>query len=210
MVAQPGKGSFDDPSVAVTAQRSSVLSLVLGQAVAAVRCDHFDSQLREGFIEVIAVISLVSDQSIGWGLGGEEIQCRLHHLRFANACGINGEPKRNALGINDYLKLCAFAFASQPHAQATAFGRAESRINEALFEIDPAVLNQLPDDLRQQPTEGLLLAPQAQVIMDGAFRRKGLGKVFPLNAGMKDKQDGLKDFPRLCSRATKLALARNT
>lgn len=210
MIAQPGEGSFDDPAVPVTTQWSSVLSLVLGKTVAPVRRDHLDAQLREGFIEFIAVVSLVSDQSTGLGLGGEEIERGLNHLRFSNAGGIDGEPQRNALGINNYLKLCAFAIAGQAHSQATAFGRAEGRIDEALLEIDPAVLNQLPDDLRQQPTERRLFTPQAQIIMDGAFRRKALGEVFPLNAGMQNKQNCLEDLPRLCSGPTKLTLTRNT
>src|SRR5438067_439754 len=76
--AEPGKGAFDNPAMAITAQRATVLSDVLRAAVLAVRRDHFQTQFGKGFIQFVTIISLVANQALRLGPVGKKVQGFLH------------------------------------------------------------------------------------------------------------------------------------
>src|SRR5207302_210013 len=148
--AEPGKGAFDNPAMAVAAQGTTVLSDVLRAAILAVRRDHFQSQIGEGFIQFITVISLVTDQALRLGLVGKKIRGFLHHVPFGYVRRRHARAKRKPLAVNDYLQLGAFAFPGQTDPFAASFGRCKSGIDKALIEVDPPLLRKAAHDLCEQ------------------------------------------------------------
>src|SRR2546425_2943580 len=69
--AEPGKGTLDNPAMAIAAQRTTVLSDVLRASILAVRRDHFQTQFGERVIEFVTIIGFVADQALRLGLVGK-------------------------------------------------------------------------------------------------------------------------------------------
>jgi hypothetical protein len=63
-VLQPGEQPFNLPAAQITAQWSAVLSPF---SFSPIGRDHFDAMVAKPFIERIAVVGLVSDQSLRQG-----------------------------------------------------------------------------------------------------------------------------------------------
>jgi len=115
-VAKPSKGSFHLPATPVTAQFPTVL-IFLFLVVLPVRADQLDVALGQSFPKRVAVVSLVSDDSL-WLLFGPSAasawdcnlaQRRFEQLAFARARRVQVEPQRNSLAVDHHHPLRAFA-----------------------------------------------------------------------------------------------------
>src|SRR6516162_4523390 len=64
-VIQPGEQSFHFPTTFEAAQRTPVLSDVLGSATFAVWSDHLDAELLQNFtVQRVTVVSLIANESL--------------------------------------------------------------------------------------------------------------------------------------------------
>ncbi len=106
-VMKPGKESLDAPAAAVTAQWPSILSLA---PVAPVRRDHLDAVLfGKLFVELIRVVSFVSDESPGHFIEEASGQNVFHKLTLGRRSAVdsNGERKTVTSGDSDDLRALA-------------------------------------------------------------------------------------------------------
>src|SRR5262245_38956569 len=188
MAAKPGDGSFDDPASTIPAQRTSILGSCVGPTIGTVRRDHLDAQLGESFIQRIAVVSLVADQTLGVKFGLSESEGLLHHGDLSNTGRVQREAKRKSMGVNHYLQFRSLALTGETHGRTPAFGGGKSGVHKALFQVDAPVFNKLSNDLCKQSSKGFRLAPQLQVVVHRRLGRKGLRQILPLNAGMQNKK----------------------
>src|SRR5215210_4982008 len=187
--AEPGKGAFDNPAMAVAAQRTTVLRDVLRTSILAVRRDHFQTQFGQRLIQFVTIISLVANQALRLGLVGKKLQGFLHHVPFGDVRRRHTRTQRKSLAVNDYLQLGALAFPGQPDPFATSFGGRKGGIYKALIEVDPPFLREAAHDPGEQLPEGLVSAPKLQAVMHRGLGRKTLRQVFPLNARVQNKED---------------------
>jgi hypothetical protein len=59
VVAEPGDGSLDDPSVTIAAQGPSILGLIFREAITPMGRDHLDAEFGQRIVEGVAVVGLV-------------------------------------------------------------------------------------------------------------------------------------------------------
>ncbi len=106
-VMKPGKEPLDAPAAAVTAQWSSILSLA---PVAPVRRDHLDAVLfGKLFVELVRVVSFVSDESLGHCIEEASGQNVFHKLTPGRRSAVdsNGDRKTVTSGESDDLRALA-------------------------------------------------------------------------------------------------------
>src|ERR1041385_5434645 len=72
MIAEPGDSAFNDPTVAIPAQRSTVLRAVFRPSIAAVWSDHLDAQIEQERVQRIRVVSLVANEALGLAVVGKQ------------------------------------------------------------------------------------------------------------------------------------------
>lgn len=197
MISQPGKSSLHDPAVTVASDGPAILRVVVRAAIAAMRGDHLDAQIKEQLVERITIIGLVSDQPLRMKVLLEQIERLLDHGSLACAGRAERRANRKSMGINDDLGFRPLALSGQPNSFAATLGGGKGRVDKALPGIDAAMLNQATNDPCQKRSKGHALAPKLEVIMDGGLGRKAGRQMLPLNTGMEDKEDRLEYFSRI-------------
>src|SRR4051794_13556342 len=91
-VLQPGEEALHFPAAFVPAQRSAILSLVLG-TVAPVRSNHLNALLRERLVKRITVVGFVSDEVLWSSFNKGCLESRLNKGDFMR----NTAPPRSTL-----------------------------------------------------------------------------------------------------------------
>jgi hypothetical protein len=117
---QPGKQSFDSPTSAVTAQRTTILRRC--PALATMRCDHLDAiALSQISIQTVTVIRFVTDQSCREGVEKALPEEPFDKLAFVrrSAFDTNGERKTVIIGESDDFR--PFAAFRGPDREAPFF-----------------------------------------------------------------------------------------
>lgn len=114
--AVPGDGALDDPSMAVSAERPSILGCGT-PAIAAVRSDQFDPATPQSSPQGVTVVSLVRDQSVRSGprspgsapRDGDRLErCRDERDLCRRGRG-GGNSQRKTLAVDHHHELCALA-----------------------------------------------------------------------------------------------------
>ena len=206
VMPKPGNGALHNPAVTIAAKRAAILSL---RTIGTIGRDHFDTQLRQGLIKRITVVSLVTDQALRAGLLLAESESLLHHGSLADVRRVDGEGQWNTLSINNKLQFCSLSFTGQADTVTASFGGGKRRINKTLVEAHSPLINQIANDGREDFSENIRLAPSLQIVMDRAFGRKSSRQVLPLNTGVQNEQNRLENLPLACPRPPILTLARS-
>ena len=109
-VVQPGEASLHLPSALVPAKRPSILGL---GSPCPVGCDHSDLPAFELPIEVIAIVSLVTDEHLGQLFHEARGQCLSHQLHFVGAGSEGPYGDRKTSSVCDDHDLGAFTSLSR-------------------------------------------------------------------------------------------------
>ena len=116
----PGKQSFDSPTSAVAAQRTTVLRR--HPALSTMGCDHFDAiGLGQISIQAVTVIRFVADQSCREGVEEAVSEDAFDELAFVrrSTFDTNGERKTVIIGESDDFR--PLAALGGPHREAPFF-----------------------------------------------------------------------------------------
>ena len=112
-------------------------------------CDQVYPSLFEVVIESIAVIRTIADQALGFGLQQIEVETPWHQSDLMMIGRMCTHRELQPMAIHNRKDLHAFATAGVPHSGATAFGRGNRRIDEALALVDHPFLAQRIRQLRE-------------------------------------------------------------
>jgi hypothetical protein len=115
-VLKPSKQSFDFPASAVSAQTTPVLRSVL--AIAPVRRDYFDSVLPQFGIQLVRIISIVTDQILGSFRDGHLDQSRVDKLHLMRRRTFNTKANRQTVAICHSHDLGSLATLRLPDFRA--------------------------------------------------------------------------------------------
>src|SRR5215208_2342713 len=107
-VLQPGKQAFHFPTSFVSAQDSTILGSRL-LAIGLVRSDHLDALFLQSFIERIAIIGSITDQSFRFFFGESLFHGLFHQLHFMRRSTSNEYGERKTSAICHCHELCTFA-----------------------------------------------------------------------------------------------------
>lgn len=127
-VTQPSNGTFDFPSLSVTAQGAAVLAFGFAP-VASMGRDLLYATGGQPVAEGVAVVGSVQDEPLGFdGLqttvlpANADIAQRLFRERDLRRTGrVNGHSQRNTLAVCQYHNLCAFPTFRLSHARPPFF-----------------------------------------------------------------------------------------
>lgn len=118
VVEEPGEQALDLPAPPVAAQRSAVLG-VRALAVRAMRRDQLDpSFLAKALVERIAVVSSVSNKTIGCEAEKAGVDRRFEELRLMRRSTRNPGGDRKTMTVCDRHDLCALAPLGFPDGEA--------------------------------------------------------------------------------------------
>jgi hypothetical protein len=118
VVEEPGEQPLDLPASPVAAQHPAVLG-VRTLAVRAMRRDQLDSSLlAKARVERIAVVSTVSNKTIGCEAEKAGINRRFEELRLMRRSTRNPGGDRKTMAVCDRHDLCALAALGFPDGEA--------------------------------------------------------------------------------------------
>jgi len=131
-VADPGEGTFNSPAFLVTTQFSAVM-ILFSLVVISIRANQFNAALGQSFPQWIAVIALISNQSLRVLSGAtapltrdsDRTQRFFKERDFAGARRRQVVPQRNSLAVDHHHPLRAFAPLGWPNAGAPFFAGAK-------------------------------------------------------------------------------------
>src|SRR5829696_1963483 len=116
-VLQPGKQAFHFPTFLVSAQWATILSGRL-LAVGFVWSDHLNALVLQAFIQRIAIVGSVTDQSFWLFFGEPLFQSVLYQLHLMRRSTSNGYGERKTSAICHCHELCTFAPLGFSHPKA--------------------------------------------------------------------------------------------
>ena len=116
-VLQPGKQAFHFPTAFVSSQDTTILGSWL-LAIGFVRSDQLNALLLQSFIQWIAVIGSVTNQSFRFFFGKSVVQGLFHQLHFMRRSTANGYGDRKTSAICHCHELCTFAPLGFSHPSA--------------------------------------------------------------------------------------------
>src|SRR5215211_1398314 len=116
-VLQPGKQAFDFPTSFVPSQDTTILGSRF-LAVGLMRCDQLNALLLQAFIQRVAVIGFVTDQSFRLFFDEPFVQGLFHQLYFMRRSTSNGYGERKTSAVCHCHELCTFAPLGFSHPSA--------------------------------------------------------------------------------------------
>lgn len=107
-VLQPGEQPFNLPAVAITPQRSSILSSRL-LPIDFMRSNQFNALVSQFLVQRITVIGSIANQSLGALLDKAAGECSFDQSDFMRRSTFNGYGDRKTSAICHCHELCTFA-----------------------------------------------------------------------------------------------------
>lgn len=121
IVAQPGNGSFDFPSLAVALEHTSVLSVMPLSSALAMWRDELNAIAGQSITQGIGVGGTVINQSWSVLVKDMIIEQRFDQPHFSRAGAVEIDPQRQAVAINQQHQLATFATLSGANTFAPFF-----------------------------------------------------------------------------------------
>lgn len=121
IVAQPGDGPFDFPTLTIALQHTAVLSVMSLSAAFAMRTDELDAIFGESIPQRITVRSAVVDQSWRVMIQDMIVEQRFDQSHFSRAGAVQIEGQRQAPAVDEQHQLAAFTPFGRTNACAPFF-----------------------------------------------------------------------------------------
>lgn len=123
-VAEPSEHALHDPTLAVSAEWSTILQLH-ARSPASMRTDHLDSTLPATNTQIVAVVSAIEDQSFSLAVDRDRVERRLRELDLRGRCRGKLASQRNTLAVDHHHPLCSLAALGLADALAPFFAGAK-------------------------------------------------------------------------------------
>lgn len=194
VVLQPGDRALDGLSSLAATQRSTILSLVLGESIRSMRRDEFDAALGEDLVERIAIVGIVADDTVGQRFRNHEVEELLCEMTFGAIRESRVDRRREAVSIEQDHDLHAFADSRESDAIASAFRLGEGGVDEAL--VEPVAIALFDETSRgaEDLLEDALFHPSLDPAMHGAPAARTSWKVLPFRTVVEHSEDAGDDL----------------
>ena len=198
VILQPCDCALDRPSPFVTTQGAAVLR---DEAVGTVGSDYFHSLQGEFFIQSVAVVGLVADDSLGQ-LGTEhEAEEFLDQAAFMRVGRSGADRQRQPLGIDQNHDFHSFAGLGAADACAPALCFGEGSIHKAFVEAEAALFFDHAPHGAHGVVEDPGFHPAQKPPVHAALGAEASGQVFPLRPVVQDPEDSGQGTPLVDGRA---------
>ena len=157
------------------------------------RRDQVHPFLGQGCVQRIAVVGTIADQVLRLGFQHVEVETQLHQRHLVMVRRMRADRQRQPVAIHNRQDFHAFSAFGRAYFIATALGKGEGGVDEALPLIDHPLLPQCIGQVGQDVPQHVLTAPLLEAPMHGLVVGKRLRKPVPLRAGVEDPQHRLED-----------------
>ena len=186
VVLQPSDRAFDGPAPFVATQRATVLR---DASIGSVGGDHFHALQSELFIQSVAVVGLVADDSLG-KLGAEhEAEEFLDQTAFMRIGRRGADRQWQSLGIDQNHDFYSFAGLGAADTRTTAFGFGKGSIDETFIKPEATLFFHQTSHRTHEMIEDTGLHPTQEPAMHAAFGTESLRQILPLRAIVQDPED---------------------
>ena len=192
-VLKPGKKALHFPSAPVRSELPSILGVGF-LAPFAVRGNHLNLALiHQALIQVIAVIRLVTDKSIGSISGKAAVNCFFNQFHFMGRSAFNVSGDRKTRSVCDCHDLGAFATLRLADSKTPFFAGAKlPSIKASRMSIWPRSY-QIFYQLLCDALENSQFNPTLEPPMAGLVGRIPLGHILPWRSCSQDPQNAIED-----------------
>jgi len=193
-VLEPADGAFNSPPPRVAAEDTCILGYVFRLAVAAMRRDHLHALFGHRFIQRVAVIGLVTNDSLRRLLSEHEVEKTLNQCALMRSGRHGIDCHGQAACIDQNHDFYALSHTCAPDSIAAAAGFAEGSVDKTLVEpVLPALFDH-PPRITHNGLEHAFADPPLEPTMNGALGAKLGGKILPFGAVVEYPEDTLDDF----------------
>ena len=189
VVLQPGDGSLHRPAALVSAQVASILSLVLGFAVGAMRRNHFHLQGGEFVVQGVRVIGFVAHQLFGKVETDHEVEERRDQSALMGAGAARLNRDRQPSGVDHHHNLHALAGLGAANSVAPTFRLREGAIKVTLIELESLPLLDDRSHGCQEDCKGSAAHPSLKGPVHRTLGSERARQVLPFRPIVQDPED---------------------